>query len=111
MPTHDPIDLNAIKQEVLFDFFDFHLKTDGAWAILNESSVFFASDLFKLTGIEHFLYNIFPSSLSNLLKYDFIDVTSKNVVISFPSYSHYRQLKGPPIYLIQFSKFNNDFFI
>ncbi|HEM8293671.1 helix-turn-helix transcriptional regulator [Providencia vermicola] len=110
MSACDPIDLNVIKQEVLFDFFDFHLKKDEVWAILNENSVFLASNLFKLTGIEQFLYNIFHSSFSNFLKSDFIDVTSKNVVVSFPSYSLDSQLKEPPIYFLQFSKFNDDFF-
>ena len=59
MSACDPIDLSVIKQEVLLDFFDFHLKNEEVWAILNENSVFLASNLFKLTGIEQFLYNIF----------------------------------------------------
>ncbi|EMO4164431.1 MULTISPECIES: helix-turn-helix transcriptional regulator [Providencia] len=110
MSTCDPIDLNAIKQEVLLDFFDFHLKKEEVWAILNENSVFLASNLFKLTGIEQFLYNICYPSFSNLLNSDFLNVTSKNIVVSFPSYSLNHQLKEPPIYFIQISKFNDDSF-
>lgn len=110
MSVCDPIDLHVIKQEVLLDFFDFHLKKDEVWAILNENSVFLASNLFKLTGIEQILYNIFHPSFSNLLKSDFLDVTSKSIVVSFPSYSLNCQLKEPPIYIIQISRFNNDLF-
>ncbi|MGA6087040.1 MULTISPECIES: helix-turn-helix transcriptional regulator [unclassified Providencia] len=110
MSACDPIDLSVIKQEVLLDFFDFHLKNEDVWAILNENSVFLASNLFKLTGIEQFLYNIFYPSFSNLLKSDFWDVTSKDIVVSFPSYSLNRQLKEPPIYFIQISRFNDDLF-
>ncbi|HHR6503003.1 TPA: helix-turn-helix transcriptional regulator [Providencia alcalifaciens] len=110
MSACDPIDLNVIKQEVLLNFLDFYLKKDEVWAILNENSVFLASNLFKLTGIEQFLYNIFHPSFSNLLKSDFLDITSKNIVISFPSYSINSQLKEPPIYFIQISRFNDDLF-
>ncbi|MEY0535626.1 helix-turn-helix transcriptional regulator [Providencia rettgeri] len=110
MSACNPIDLNEIKQEVLLDFLDFHLKKDEIWAILNKNSVFLASDLFKLTGIEQFLYNIFYPSFSNLLKSDFLNVTSKNIVVSFPSYSLNSQLKEPPVYFIQISRFNDDLF-
>ncbi|MEY0216610.1 helix-turn-helix transcriptional regulator [Providencia rettgeri] len=110
MSACNPIDLNEIKQEVLLDFLDFHLKKDEIWAILNKNSVFLASNLFKLTGIEQFLYNIFYPSFSNLLKSDFLNVTSKNIVVSFPSYSLNSQLKEPPVYFIQISRFNDDLF-
>ena len=110
MPTHDPIDQSLIKQAFLVDFFNFHLKNDEIWAILNEESVLFASDVFFLTGIEHFLYEVFNPSFIDLLKSDFINFSSKNFAVSFPSFSQFSQLNYPPIYFIELSIFNKDFF-
>ena len=110
MSTHDPIDQSIIKQAVLVDFLKFYLKKNEIWAVLNEESVLFASDVFLLTGIEHFLYKTFRSSFIALLKDNFIDIPSKCIVISFPSFSQYSQLKSPPIYWIEVSKFNEQLF-
>jgi len=107
---HDPIDQSLIKQAVLVDFFNFHLKNDEVWAVLNEKSVLFASELFQLTGIEKFLYKNFNTSFINVLKSDFIDSSCKSAVISFPSLYKTRRLKSSPIYFIDISKFNDDFF-
>ncbi|EMB8480681.1 hypothetical protein VAH18_003504 [Providencia rettgeri] len=84
MSMYDPIDQNTLKQVVLADFFNFHLKKDEVWAVLNAKSVLFASDLFLLTGIEQSLYDVFSSSFAELVSSDFTVITSRKSYFIFP---------------------------